>query len=205
MAILTECPVCSRTVRVPDHLLGQLVQCPTCGQRFITAEGSGGSETKEMLSGEEALERDDRDRATLPAGDDYQDDPGYSDHAPIDSGNGKPWPRALTEKPPKVQAIGIMMLIGGIVALLISGVGTLGSAFICCVWPGTYYGGVLGIMAIVKGAQLLGEQAYLQSLPRGIAIMQIINIVNGDVPNCVMGILALVFLNEPEVRHYFRR
>jgi hypothetical protein len=34
--------------------------------------------------------------------------------------------------------------------------------------------------------------------------MQIINIINLDVVNCAMGIISLVFLNEPEVRRYFR-
>ena len=38
---------------------------------------------------------------------------------------------------------------------------------------------------------------------RAIAIMQIINIVNGDIPNCVMSILALVFLGD-RVRGYYR-
>ena len=63
---------------------------------------------------------------------------------------------------------------------------------------------VIRIMAIVKGSQLLGQQAHLQAPPKGIAIMQIINIINFDVPNCVLGIVSLVFLGEPELRRYFR-
>jgi hypothetical protein len=62
----------------------------------------------------------------------------------------------------------------------------------------------MGIMAIVAASPLLGENAHLQAAPRGIAIMQIINIINLDVVNCAMGIISLVFLNEPEVRRYFR-
>jgi hypothetical protein len=34
--------------------------------------------------------------------------------------------------------------------------------------------------------------------------MQIVNIVNGDIPNCVMGILTLVFLGEKPVARYYR-
>jgi hypothetical protein len=62
----------------------------------------------------------------------------------------------------------------------------------------------VGIMAIVKGAALLGRDDWRQSPPRTIAIMQIINIINFDVTNCVLGIITLVFLNEPEVRRYYR-
>jgi hypothetical protein len=36
-----------------------------------------------------------------------------------------------------------------------------------------------------------------------VAIMQIINIICCDVPNCVMGILTLVFLGDPEVEAFF--
>lgn len=110
-------------------------------------------------------------------------------------------------KPGKVQAISIMMLIGGIFATvtgiswLIAGVASMG---VCCLWPGGYYSLVLGIMAIIASSKLLGQQSHLQPAPKTIAIMQIKNIVNGDIANCVMGIIALVFLSEPEVQQYFR-
>jgi hypothetical protein len=62
----------------------------------------------------------------------------------------------------------------------------------------------MGIMAIIKGANLLSEKAYVQHPPQGIATMMIINIINCDLPNLVMGILVLVFLSDPEVKDYFR-
>jgi hypothetical protein len=34
--------------------------------------------------------------------------------------------------------------------------------------------------------------------------MQIVNIINGDVANCVMGILSLVFISDREVERFFR-
>ena len=40
--------------------------------------------------------------------------------------------------------------------------------------------------------------------PRTIAIMQIINVVNCDTINVVLGILILVFLNDEEVKAYYR-
>ena len=105
-----------------------------------------------------------------------------------------------------MQAIGIMVLIGGIIACLIflsvsiwAGIATFG---LCCI-PGVY-SLVVGIMAIIKGAQLLGDKAYLQPPPSGIGIMMIINIINGDFINLVLGILVLVFLSDEEVKSYFR-
>ena len=62
----------------------------------------------------------------------------------------------------------------------------------------------MGIMATIRGSNLLGQEAHRQPAPRGIAIMQIINIINGDVPNCLMGIISLIFMNEREVQRFFR-
>ena len=116
--------------------------------------------------------------------------------------------RPPAQKPGKVQAIGIMTLVGGILALInflivITSFG-LGSMGICCVWPGFYYGLVVGIMAIVKGAALIGANASNETPPKAVAIMQIINIINFDVANLVMGILTLVFLGDPEVAACYR-
>jgi predicted Zn finger-like uncharacterized protein len=35
--IITDCPSCSRKVRVPEELLGKLVRCPTCGHTFTAS------------------------------------------------------------------------------------------------------------------------------------------------------------------------
>jgi hypothetical protein len=34
MTLLVSCPACTRTLKVPEHLLEQLVKCPLCGQQF---------------------------------------------------------------------------------------------------------------------------------------------------------------------------
>jgi hypothetical protein len=103
-----------------------------------------------------------------------------------------------------VQAIGIMTLIGGILAVLLFLALSVSSSGICCLWPGTYYSLVLGILAIIKGAQLLGDGAHLSPPPRWCAIMMIINIINGDVTNLAMGIICTVFYSDPEVQEYFQ-
>lgn len=97
--------------------------------------------------------------------------------------------------PGKVQAVRVMMIVGGAVALItaltwaITGIGLL--------WPGTYYSGVLGFMAIFRGTSLNKPS------PKGISIMQIINIVNCDIVNLALGIVQLVLLNDPECDRYF--
>src|SRR5262245_30610432 len=42
MQEIISCPSCQRKLQVPDNLLGQDVQCPTCGAAFV-ARGGGDS------------------------------------------------------------------------------------------------------------------------------------------------------------------
>jgi hypothetical protein len=108
------------------------------------------------------------------------------------------------QRPGKVQAISIMTLVGGILAVINFLTVAAASGGMCCLWPGLYYGLVVGILAIINGAALIGANAANETPPKAVAIMQIINIINFDVPNCVMGILTLVFLGDPEVVPFFR-
>ena len=111
-------------------------------------------------------------------------------------------PVARTGPPGKVQAIGIMTLVGGIMALMYClgwGLATLGF------WIPWIYSLVLGIMAIMKGSQMLGSNpAPAFASARTIAIMQIVNIINCDMVNLTLGIITLVFLSDPEVREHLR-
>ena len=185
MTTIINCPSCQRGLQLPDSLAGQAVQCPTCGHTF-TASVNGSP-------AEPVYRHDDIEsppRRSSPPPQDYVDEP-----------PSRPRPRG---KPGKVQAISIMMLVGGIYALVHALGAVAASTFMCCLWPGVYYAIVMGVMAIVTASPLLGENAHLQAAPRTVAIMQIVNIINLDVVNCAMGIISLVFLNEPEVRRYFR-
>ena len=117
-------------------------------------------------------------------------------------------------KPGKVQAIAIMTLIDGILSILIgigwglgilgTVVGTFGVGFfvlLCC--PVPIYAVVLGILEILFAANLLPEPPKVQEFAKYVAIMQIVNIISGDILSPVTGILALVFANDPEVVGYF--
>lgn len=190
MSDLIHCPQCQRQLKAPESMLGQVVACPTCGARFALRAAPPPPPPTQWSSGYPPPQSPSYSR--------------YPSHSPL-----------RPERPGKVQAIAIMMLIGGILAILnglgflfyagMIGVATLGFGWVCCLWPGPYYGVVLGILAIIKASKLLGSEAHHETPPQGIAIMQIINIINFDLPNCVMGIVALVFLSDPEVDGYFRR
>lgn len=197
------CPSCRRTLRVPETLLGQLVKCPTCLETF-TASVEGAPPPKEPPPPPPRPR--DRSEDEPPPRRARRDE--YDEYDDYDR------PRRR-EKPGKVQAIAIMTLIGGILATLASvgilgyfalaGIATMGVGLVCCLWPGPYYGLVVGILGIVKGTQLLGENAHRSAPPTTIAVMQIINVINGDFVNLTLGILTLVFLSEPEVKRFFRR
>jgi predicted Zn finger-like uncharacterized protein len=195
------CPSCQRTLRVPEELLGQSVKCPSCDHVFTAPE---------------SVEEEAPRRSAAPPEAVYEDEPPPSRRRPREElyEDDEDAPRRRRHKPGKVLAIAIMILVGGILATIngaiwlaymgIFGVASFGFGFLCCLWPGPYYALTYGIMAIVKGSRLLGDKAHAERPPYGIANMMIINIINFDVPGLVMGILVLVFLNDPEVRDYFR-
>src|SRR6266542_5910886 len=210
MSIVLSCPDCSRKLKVPDELLGKKVKCPACGKVFKgeTEAPSGPPPLEDEAPApeerfedepppheEERPSRRSKRRAEVPP----DEEEGYEEDRPSRRSR-----RGV--KPGKVQAIAIMTLVGGIWALfwaLVFGTPAgLSSMGLCCI-PGIY-GVVVGIMAIIKGSQLLGENAREQPAPTSIAGMMLINIINLDVPNLVMGIVCLVFLSDPEVKEFFR-
>ncbi|MFL5245165.1 MAG: hypothetical protein ACJ8FY_23935 [Gemmataceae bacterium] len=200
-SLFADCPSCGRKLKVPDDLRGKEVKCPSCGKIFTATESqpSAPPEGRQRQEDEHGQVSQGEPRRRLrPIGDD-------DDYDVVRPSNAKPG---------KIQAISIMTFVGGIIALLnavailgytgIFGIATFGFGLLCCLWPGPYYGLIMGILATMKGSKLLGDRAHFESPPKTIAIMQIINIINFDVINCVLGIITLVFLNEPETRRYFR-
>jgi len=124
-----------------------------------------------------------------------------------------PAPAGQPIKPGKIQAISIMTLVGGIIGVLIGlswgcyygmiTIATFGIGVFLMILP--VYALIFGIMAIIRGSQMLGSNpmpAFKSA--KGIAIMQIVNIICCDITNLVLGIINLVFLNDPEVKDYLR-
>ena len=106
----------------------------------------------------------------------------------------------MPQKPGALQAIAIMQLVGGIVACLMSVSVALSTLFLWIPW---IYSMVIGILCIIKGAQLLGSNAHQQKPPKILAILQIINIITCDVVNLVLGIVSLVLQGNDEVKAFF--
>src|SRR5690349_6154202 len=164
MPSVINCPSCERRLRVPDGLVGGQVKCPTCGETF-TADPDAPPPRRREEDGPRLSGRD-TPLPLLPREDDDEAPPRPRPTRPLrreddeDDYGDRPRRRRRTEKPGKIQALGIMMLIGGILGvILFLGLGA-GSSGVCCLWPGTYYSLVMGIMAIVKGCQLLGDDAH---------------------------------------------
>lgn len=114
------------------------------------------------------------------------------------------------EKPGKVQAIAIMTLLNGIFnifyGLLITAAivfGTLGIGIICS-WL-TILPTVLGIFEIIYAAKLLAVPPQPVKSSKTIAILEIVAILAGNIISAVVGILALVFYDDPMVKGYFAR
>jgi hypothetical protein len=121
---------------------------------------------------------------------------------------------AIDNRPPgKVQAIGYMHLIAGILNLLwaaglsiyglLMGIATLGfGLFICCpvfiVIP-------VGIMEIVSGAKHLSSNHSGLKAPRVTAILEICSVLTCSMVSTIVGILTLVFISDPEVDQYYQR
>lgn len=72
-----------------------------------------------------------------------------------------------------------------------------------CFWPGFYFGIVWGILAIIRGAGMLGDN-WRANRPGTLVILQIVQIVNLDVINVVLGIIGLVFLNDRQIGPAFQ-
>ncbi len=119
---------------------------------------------------------------------------------------------SLGKKPPgKVQAIGVMHLIGGIfniiaalsfgflgvtTALFTFGIGLLYCCPLIIMLP-------VGILEIVSGARHLSSDHTGLQAPKTTAIAEIVGILGCSTFSLIFGILTLVFLSDPEVAEYY--
>ena len=102
-------------------------------------------------------------------------------------------------KPGVLTAVAVLTLIDGILNLL------AGLAWMITIIgaPIGIYSIVLGIMELVYAPKILADPIRVRQPATHIAIMQIINIISFSVISLVIGILALVFYNDPRVKSYF--
>lgn len=119
----------------------------------------------------------------------------------------------LEGKPPgKVQALGIMHLIGGILNIIMSlfwafyGLFTgamtfgIGLAFCCPVFillP-------VAILELISGFKHLSSDHTGLKAPRTTGFLEIASILGCSTISMIFGILTLVFLSDPEVEAYYQ-
>lgn len=178
-AIRFICPFCNSLLEIDASGAGMDRSCPRCQGVFNVPLPAGSASPAQVNSPAAFAAPSPSAPATPPP-------PQQAPAAP-----------PVSVVPGKVQAVRILMAIGGGVALLTAIVWA--SSCVGLAWPGTYYSAILGFLAIFRAASLRPPS------PRGICAMQIINIVAFDVVNVVLGIVQLVLLSDPECEAYFSR
>lgn len=115
---------------------------------------------------------------------------------------------AYASPPGKVQAIGVMHLIGGIWNLLTATgyvayvILSLGFGFLACCPAVALL--VIGIFEIVSGARHLSSNHAGIAPPLGVGITEICTLALCSIVSPILGILTLVFLSDPEVKAYYQ-
>ena len=114
------------------------------------------------------------------------------------------------DSPSLVKTIAVMTLINGIINVLwglgvTAGVvlGTLFIGLICA--PVTILPTILGIFEMIYALKLLANPPQPVQPSTSIAILEILTVLAGNVFSMIVGILALVFYNDPQVKEYFAK
>ena len=118
-----------------------------------------------------------------------------------------PAPAPSGSKPAKLQTIGILMIINGVINISIGAGLVMGLAasviFICCSPLGALPL-VLGVFELIYGIRLVGtsQVPVTFSTLQTVAILEILAIFASNPISLVIGIVNLVLLNDPEVRGF---
>jgi hypothetical protein len=111
-----------------------------------------------------------------------------------------------TNKPGKVQAIEVMLLVSGILNILAGLSATCGALVsiigVLCL-PVVALPLALGIFEVIYASNLLSGKLVLANNIKTVAIFEIASILYGNVFTFIVGILNLVFLDDKPVREYF--
>jgi hypothetical protein len=112
------------------------------------------------------------------------------------------------EKPSLVNVIAWTTLASGIVnlgwGLVVSATALLTVIGICCT-PLTILPAILGIFEIIYAAKLLSVPPQPVRPAINLAVLEIVCILTGNVFSMIVGILSLIFYNDPAVKNYFTR
>jgi hypothetical protein len=112
------------------------------------------------------------------------------------------------QKPSLVNVIAWTTLASGIVnlgwGLVVSATALLTIVGICCT-PLTILPAILGIFEIIYAAKLLSTPPQVVRPATNLAVLEIVCILTGNVFTMVVGILSLIFYNDPAVKVFFAR
>ncbi|MBI4761698.1 MAG: hypothetical protein HY780_10815 [Chloroflexi bacterium] len=112
------------------------------------------------------------------------------------------------QKPTLIQVTAWMTLVSGVVNLfwgfVASGTALATIIGVLCI-PFTILPAVLGVFELIYAAKLFSEPPQILRPSTNIAVFEIASALTGNLFSTAVGILALVFYNDPAVKDYFAR
>lgn len=112
------------------------------------------------------------------------------------------------DSPGLVKTIAVLTLINGIVNIfwgLIATAVVVPTIILACLAVFTILPTILGVFEIIYALKLLNNPPQPVQPSTTIAILEILCVLTGNVFSMIVGILALVFYNDPQVKEYFAR
>jgi hypothetical protein len=110
------------------------------------------------------------------------------------------------ESPSLVKTIAVLTLINGIVNIfwgLIATAVVVPTIILACLAIFTILPTILGVFEIIYALKLLNNPPQPVQPSTTIAILEILCVLTGNVFSMIVGILSLVFYNDPQVKEYF--
>jgi hypothetical protein len=112
------------------------------------------------------------------------------------------------ESPSLVKTIAVLTLINGIVNIfwgLIATAVVVPTIILACLAVFTILPTILGVFEIIYALKLLNNPPQPVQPSNTIAILEILCVLTGNVFSMIVGILALVFYSDQQVKEYFAR
>jgi hypothetical protein len=112
------------------------------------------------------------------------------------------------DSPSLVKTIAVLTLINGIVNIfwgLIATAVVVPTIVLACLAVFTILPTILGVFEIIYALKLLNNPPQPVQPSTTIAILEILTVLTGNVFSMIVGILALVFYSDSQVKEYFAR
>ena len=110
------------------------------------------------------------------------------------------------DSPGLVKTIAVLTLINGIVNIfwgLIATAVVVPTIILACLAVFTILPTILGVFEIIYALKLLNNPPQPVQPSTTIAVLEILCVLTGNVFSMIVGILSLVFYNDPQVKEYF--